>query len=80
MLTVGSALGIGEALSRRFVESGASLVAVGRRKENLEKLASGYDQGKVTPVVFDISNLQAIPNFVKRFFNQPFGLPDGAKC
>ena len=56
--------GIGEALARRLVDDGSFVIAVGRRKENLEKLVQEYGHEKVQAVPFDITKLESIPNFV----------------
>ncbi|KKY21578.1 putative short-chain dehydrogenase reductase family oxidoreductase [Phaeomoniella chlamydospora] len=63
--TIRASRGIGEALARKFVENGSSVIAIGRRKENLERLVNEYGNDKVSAVPFDISNLAAIPSFCK---------------
>ncbi|KIW98731.1 uncharacterized protein Z519_00394 [Cladophialophora bantiana CBS 173.52] len=63
VVVIGATSGIGEALAKRLVEDGSSVVAVGRRKENLEALVQQYGYEKVQAVPFDITDLESIPNF-----------------
>jgi short-subunit dehydrogenase involved in D-alanine esterification of teichoic acids len=58
-------IGIGEALARRLVDNGSFVVAVGRRKENLQKLVEQYGQENIQAVPFDITKLEAVPNFAQ---------------
>jgi len=57
-------VGIGEALAERFISDGSFVIAVGRRKENLEKLVHKHGHDKVQAVPFDITKLDAISHFV----------------
>ena len=41
------------------------MIAVGRRKENLEKLVHEYGHEKIEAVPFDITKLESVPNFVQ---------------
>jgi len=63
VLVVGATSGIGEALARRLVEDGSFVVAVGRRKENLESLVKEYGSDKMQAMPFDITKLDSIPQF-----------------
>lgn len=63
VLVIGATSGIGEALASRFIEEGASVIAVGRRKENLEAFVHKHGKDKATAVPFDITELEKIPNF-----------------
>ncbi|KAM3425494.1 putative oxidoreductase DltE [Cercospora zeina] len=67
VLVVGATSGIGWAMAKKFLDEGSSVIAVGRRAENLEKFAKEYgsDGNKVDTAVFDITDLKAIPEFVK---------------
>lgn len=64
-LVIGATSGIGRALAERIVETSpdCSVIAVGRRKENLESLVHKYGSEKVAAVPFDITKLEQIPNF-----------------
>ncbi|KAI4137104.1 MAG: hypothetical protein L6R39_007479 [Caloplaca ligustica] len=63
VLVIGATSGIGEALASRFVAEGAKVIAVGRRKENLEAFVHKHGKDKATAVPFDITELDKIPNF-----------------
>lgn len=62
-------IGIGEALANRLVEEGTFVIAVGRRKENLESLVQKHGHDKIQAVPFDITQLNSIPNFVANITN-----------
>ncbi|KAL8927000.1 MAG: hypothetical protein Q9208_002545 [Pyrenodesmia sp. 3 TL-2023] len=64
VLVIGASSGIGEALAARFIKEGASVIAVGRRKENLEAFVHKHGKDKATAIPFDITELEKIPNFV----------------
>ena len=61
--------GIGEAFAKRLIEDGSFVVAVGRRKENLEKLVQSFGHDKCQAVPFDITQLDSIPHFVTNISN-----------
>ncbi|KAL8704447.1 MAG: hypothetical protein Q9201_002405 [Fulgogasparrea decipioides] len=63
VLVIGATSGIGEALASRFVEEGANVIAVGRRKENLEAFVHKHGRDKASAVPFDITEVDQIPNF-----------------
>lgn len=71
VLVIGATSGIGQALSERFLQTGTSVIAVGRRKENLDKFAQehGNKSGvSVDTAIFDITNIKAIPQFATDMF------------
>ncbi|KAK5120734.1 hypothetical protein LTR85_006092 [Meristemomyces frigidus] len=71
VLVLGATSGIGRALAAKFIENGVSVIAVGRRKANLDDFANEYgNTGKasVDTAVFDITHLQEIPAFAKEMF------------
>ncbi|KAK4627236.1 hypothetical protein CLAFUW4_04439 [Fulvia fulva] len=70
VLVIGATSGIGLALAKKFVAEGSSVVATGRRKENLDDLAKQHE-GNVDTVVFDITDLKGIPKFVEVFSKHP---------
>jgi short-subunit dehydrogenase involved in D-alanine esterification of teichoic acids len=69
VVVIGATSGIGEALARRLIDEGSFVIAVGRRKENLEKLVHEYGHEKIQAVPFDITQLESIPNFAKNITN-----------
>ncbi|EAT86434.1 hypothetical protein HBI56_101380 [Parastagonospora nodorum] len=64
-LVVGATSGIGWALAEKIVQDGKQVILVGRRKEKLDEFQQKYGSEKVQSIVFDISKLEEIPNFVK---------------
>ncbi|KAL8815911.1 MAG: hypothetical protein Q9223_005002 [Gallowayella weberi] len=63
VLCIGATSGIGEALASRFVEEGAHVIVVGRRKDKLEAFVHQHGKDKATAVPFDITEMEKIPNF-----------------
>ncbi|KAF2203351.1 short-chain dehydrogenase/ reductase-like protein [Delitschia confertaspora ATCC 74209] len=63
VLVIGATSGIGEAYANKIVEDGKKAIIVGRRKENLDALVEKHGKDKVEAVVFDITQLDQIPNF-----------------
>ena len=72
VLILGATSGIGRALSGRFVETGTSVVAVGRRQDKLDEFVKEYSSqaGKVDTAKFDITDLKAIPQFAADIFKK----------
>lgn len=64
VLVIGATSGIGLAYAEKVIQDGKQAIIVGRRKENLDEFVSRHGSDKADPVVFDITNLQAIPKFV----------------
>ncbi|MDW7739307.1 MAG: SDR family oxidoreductase [Bacillota bacterium] len=63
-LVTGAGSGIGAAIAKRFVEDGAKVCIVGRRKEYLEKVAGELPPGMVKPCQGDISKTEDIKMMV----------------
>ncbi|KAF7713756.1 Uncharacterized protein PECH_008192 [Penicillium ucsense] len=63
VLIIGATSGIGEALAAKVVEHGTPVIVTGRRKENLDAFAKKHDSDKVKTKVFDITQLDKIPQF-----------------
>ncbi|MCJ1225914.1 hypothetical protein MMC12_002563 [Toensbergia leucococca] len=63
VLVIGATSGIGAALASKLVEEGSYVIAVGRRKENLEDFVHQHGKDKSSAVPFDITELEKIPNF-----------------
>jgi short-subunit dehydrogenase involved in D-alanine esterification of teichoic acids len=72
VLVVGATSGIGWALASKMLENGVSVIATGRRRENLDDFAKQHSNSKATvdTAVFDITKLDQIPSFVKDIFSK----------
>lgn len=68
-LVTGATSGFGLATAEAFLRAGARVVATGRRRERLEKLASAHP-GKVHPLVLDVQDRAAVEKAIP-------GLPAG---
>ena len=62
---LGSTSGIGLAIAEKLVENGSHVIAVGRRKENLESFVSKHGKDRASSIQFDITDLSSIPSFVE---------------
>jgi NADP-dependent 3-hydroxy acid dehydrogenase YdfG len=65
VLLVGATSGIGASMASRLVSSGVKVSVVGRRKERLEAFVSKHGEDKASSIVFDITDLEAIPSFAE---------------
>lgn len=65
ILVVGATAGIGRAMAERFVRGGANVTVVGRRKERLDAFVQEHGADKARSVVFDVSDIAAIPAFAE---------------
>jgi NADP-dependent 3-hydroxy acid dehydrogenase YdfG len=72
ILVVGATSGIGLALSEKFIGNGCHVIAVGRRQQNLDSFVQKHGKDKASSFQFDITNLSAIPDFVKSFVHHLF--------
>lgn len=66
VLVIGATSGIGEALAKRIISTGAHVIAVGRRRDRLEALAQDQGKDHVSMDTFDITDLKSIPAFADR--------------
>ncbi len=66
VLVLGATSGIGLALSEKMIENGSYVIAVGRRKKNLDEFVEKHGKGKTSTVEFDITELDSIPSFVEK--------------
>lgn len=66
VLVIGATSGIGLALAERLIENGSNVIAVGRRQENLDAFVQKHGSSKAASITFDITDLDGIPNFVKK--------------
>lgn len=67
VLVIGATSGIGEALASRFVDEGANVIVVGRRKEKLEDFVHKHGKDRSTAIPFDITEMDKIPNFATKY-------------
>jgi meso-butanediol dehydrogenase / (S,S)-butanediol dehydrogenase / diacetyl reductase len=58
VLVTGGGSGIGQAIARAFLDNGATVAVVGRRRERLEETLSGYDAERTLAVQADIADPQ----------------------
>lgn len=65
ILVTGASSGIGREASVVLAELGASLVLVGRRREELERTAAALEPGEHRVEPFDLMELDAIPEWLK---------------
>ncbi len=72
-IVTGGGTGIGAAIVRRFVEEGARVCAVGRRKAPLEEVARSLPEGSVAVCPGDVSN----ESDVARMIATALGLGNG---
>lgn len=73
ILVIGATSGIGWALAAKFVETGTSVIVVGRRQEKLDAFVKEYgNAGKATvdSAMLDIIDLKAIPQFADDQFKR----------
>jgi short-subunit dehydrogenase involved in D-alanine esterification of teichoic acids len=66
VLIIGATSGIGHAYAEKVVADGKKAIIVGRRKENLDAFVQQHGQDKVDAIVFDITKLDQIPDFVNQ--------------
>lgn len=65
-LVLGGSGGLGSAIARRLAAEGAKVAVAGRDREKVEAIGSAIraDGGKAMPIVWDLAELDAIPNRV----------------
>ena len=71
VLVTGGGSGIGQAIARAFLDNGASVAVVGRRREKLDETLSGYDASRTLAVQSDIADpaeaAGVVPAVIERF-------------
>lgn len=66
IIITGGTSGIGEALVRKFLRSGALVATCGRNAEKLDALAREYDPGRLYTRVADVSNQSDCRDFIEK--------------
>lgn len=64
VLLIGATSGIGQGMADRLLEANIEVTAVGRRQERLDAWVQKHGADRAHGVAFDISQLDAIPQFV----------------
>lgn len=64
-LITGGGTGIGAGVTRRFVQEGARVCVVGRRREPLEAMANEFQDGSVSFCVGDVSDINDVNRMVQ---------------
>jgi len=67
-LITGATSGIGYCLARQLSESGSHVIAIGRNRAKLDEI--GHLSDRITPVAFDISDVDDIETFISNIFAQ----------
>lgn len=81
VIVTGGSRGLGLAISLRLVAGGYRVIAVARRESDELRNAIAQNPGALTFVPFDLSQIDAIPDFVlrlKKEFGAPYGLVNNA--
>jgi meso-butanediol dehydrogenase/(S,S)-butanediol dehydrogenase/diacetyl reductase len=75
VLVTGAGSGIGQAIARAFLDNGASVAVVGRRKAKLDETLEGYDPERVLAISADIADPEQAAGIVPQV-GQRFGRLD----
>lgn len=81
VIVTGGSRGLGLAISLRLVADGYRVIAVARRESDELRNAIAQNGGALTFAPFDLSQIDAIPDFVlrlKKEFGAPYGLVNNA--
>ncbi len=61
VLVTGASSGIGEAIAREYLERGASVTLVARRRDRLETIAAAAPAGRTLVIAADLSDHERVP-------------------
>ena len=75
VLVTGGGTGIGRAITRAFLEAGATVAVTGRRRDRLEGAIEGYPQQRTAAVVADVSDSAGVVGLVEEVLKR-FGRLD----
>lgn len=70
VMVTGATAGFGAAIAKRFHETGAKVVATGRRQERLDQLAQELGNTRVHTVVLDVRDRDAVAKMVDDLPNE----------
>jgi short-subunit dehydrogenase len=73
-VVTGASSGIGREYARRLAAQGTDIIAVGRRQERLDELASEFPDVRVQTVAADLSTLDGIHSVIAAVGDQPVTL------
>ena len=80
ILITGATSGIGETMARSFAEKGATVIAIGQRKNKLHDLETSFPEGRIYPYPYDLRDMENIEN-IFRFTKEKGLILDGmAHC
>jgi NADP-dependent 3-hydroxy acid dehydrogenase YdfG len=65
VLMIGATSGIGQAMAEGLANEGVKVTAVGRRRDRLDAFVQRHKRSGASMVQFDISALDAIPQFAR---------------
>ncbi|KAJ5377085.1 hypothetical protein N7509_013971 [Penicillium cosmopolitanum] len=64
IIILGATSGIGHKLAERLIQNGSFVIAVGRRKENLDLFVQKHGPARAAGIQFDVCNLDEVQQFV----------------
>lgn len=65
-IVTGAGSGIGFAIAKAFVDSGATVIAVGRNVEKLERAQKAIESDKYIPFVYDVSDVNNLSETIEK--------------
>ena len=79
-LVTGASSGIGRAVSRDLLKSGANILLLARNHNGLLETAAGFDQEKFLPLMCDLSQLNSIESTIRKGFSWKEGIDGVVYC
>ncbi|KAJ5085683.1 hypothetical protein N7532_010454 [Penicillium argentinense] len=64
IIILGATSGIGHTLAERLIQNGSFVIAVGRRKENIDLFVQKHGPARAAGIQFDVCNLDGVQQFV----------------